>query len=96
MKFTTRNALALGLALALAPLPAAAADGASLDALQKELTRISSTSGGRLGVAVIHLESGRRLAVLGDEAFPMASTFKVQSPSNSSIASTAARSSSTA
>lgn len=77
MKFTTRNALALGLALGLAPLPTGAADGGSLDALQKELTRISSTSGGRLGVAVIHLESGRRLAVLGDEGFPMASTFKV-------------------
>jgi beta-lactamase class A len=62
---------------ALAAAPCAAAEGVPLDALTTELTRIAATSGGKLGVTAVHLESGRRVVVLGDEGFPMASTFKV-------------------
>src|SRR5207253_5771493 len=34
-------------------------------------------SGGKVGVGIIHLETGRELFVNRDEAFPMASTYKV-------------------
>jgi len=38
---------------------------------------LESLSGGRLGVAAIHLETGRTVDHRGDEPFPMASTYKV-------------------
>ena len=74
----TARLFASGLiAASLAAAPCRAAEGVPLDALTTELTRIAATSGGKLGVTAVHLESGRRVAVLGDEGFPMASTFKV-------------------
>lgn len=45
--------------------------------LHAELERIEPLAGGRLGVAAIHLESGRQVYLHGDESFPMASTYKV-------------------
>jgi beta-lactamase class A len=45
--------------------------------LEAELGRISRVAGGKVGVGIIHLESGRELYLAGDERFPMASTFKV-------------------
>lgn len=56
--------------------PAAAPD-ASLETLRAELARIAETSGGIMGLGIHHLETGRELHVNGDEAFPMASTYKV-------------------
>ncbi len=38
---------------------------------------MSAISGGKVGVGIIHIESGRELFVNGAEPFPMASTFKV-------------------
>lgn len=45
--------------------------------LVAELTRFQELSGGIIGVAAIHLESGRRFAYNSQERFPMASTYKV-------------------
>lgn len=62
-------------------LLAAAASAQTQDAgrkrLDAELARRAEDSGGKVGVAAIHLESGRTLSLNGREAFPMASTFKV-------------------
>ena len=61
------STLLLGAATALADEPA----------LERELQRLGPLSGGVLGVAAVHLESGRRAFLNGDEPFPMASTYKV-------------------
>ncbi|MCA1652398.1 MAG: serine hydrolase [Acidobacteria bacterium] len=55
---------------------APAAD-ASLESLAREVERLSEGSGGLAGMAALHLETGRRLALRGGERFPMASTFKL-------------------
>lgn len=55
---------------------ASAAD-ASQEVLRAELERVAETSGGVMGLGIHHLETGRELYVNGDEAFPMASTYKV-------------------
>jgi beta-lactamase class A len=49
----------------------------SLKRLEREVARLSKLSGGTMGVAAIHLETGRRVSLNGAEAFPMASAFKV-------------------
>lgn len=54
-----------------------AAEEVSLQALERELARVSAIAGGVVGAAAIHLESGRRASLNGGERFPMASTFKV-------------------
>jgi beta-lactamase class A len=46
-------------------------------ALERELQRLAPLSGGIMGVAAVHLESGRAAFVNADEPFPMASTYKV-------------------
>jgi beta-lactamase class A len=45
--------------------------------LEKELARLADVSGGTMGVAVVHLESGRSAFLNADDSFPMASTYKV-------------------
>jgi len=45
--------------------------------LQREVVRLSAIAGGKVGVGVIHLETGRELFVNADEPYPMASTYKV-------------------
>ncbi|MBI1850266.1 MAG: class A beta-lactamase [Planctomycetes bacterium] len=47
------------------------------DPLSREFARQESTTGGTLGVAVVHVESGRRASWRGGERFPMASVFKL-------------------
>jgi beta-lactamase class A len=47
------------------------------DGLVDELVRIEAGSGGRLGVAVLDTETGRRYGHRSAEHFPMCSTFKV-------------------
>ncbi|HSB12175.1 MAG TPA: class A beta-lactamase [Blastocatellia bacterium] len=53
------------------------AGDASLQRLEREIARLSKVSGGVVGVAAIHLETGRRVSLNSAERFPMASTFKV-------------------
>src|SRR5262245_30221736 len=55
---------------------AAVAD-VSLQRLEREIARLASPAGGIVGVSAVHVESGRRLSVKGDERFPMASVYKV-------------------
>lgn len=66
-------------ALLLLTPPSALAQGAdqNLRRLESEIVRLSAVSGGKVGVGIIHLETGRELFVNGAEPFPMASTFKV-------------------
>jgi beta-lactamase class A len=56
--------------------PQATSDPA-LQTLEREIARLSTVSGGVVGVTAIHLETGRRVSMNGTERFPMASTFKV-------------------
>jgi beta-lactamase class A len=55
----------------------AAAQKPDLASLEATFTRIASSSRGRIGAALIHLESGATLDVRGDERFPMASVVKL-------------------
>ncbi|MBD2754962.1 class A beta-lactamase [Spirosoma validum] len=45
--------------------------------LEQELLRLSSLSGGKVGVCATHLESGRTITQNPKEPFPMASSYKV-------------------
>lgn len=45
--------------------------------LERELARLVKITDGTVGVAAIHLESGRRVTLNNGERYPMASTFKV-------------------
>ena len=57
--------------------PVAAAADQGLARLQQTLASFEPVSGGRLGIAAIHLETGREVYLNRGERFPMASTFKV-------------------
>ena len=59
-----------------APLGARLAP-ADLADLQRKLEEIATVADGEIGLAVIDLQSGRRLSVHGDRPFAMASTVKV-------------------
>lgn len=72
----TRGLVVLSACLVPAFAGAQATDP-NLGRLRSEIVRLSSISGGSVGVGIIHLESGRELFVNGAEPFPMASTFKV-------------------
>lgn len=69
-------------ALATAPAPASdrleiVGDDPGLKHLGGEIERLAESSLGTVGVAAIHLESGRGVLLNGEERFPMASTYKV-------------------
>jgi beta-lactamase class A len=49
----------------------------SSDSLEMQLISLAEASRGRIGVAAMDLATGRQVAVLGDQPFPMASTSKV-------------------
>src|SRR5687767_8773119 len=78
-------AVVLGLTLAAPPSMSAqgqpAARAASTDPrlarLEAELKRLAAIAGGKVGVAAVHLETGREVILNRGEPFPMASTFKV-------------------
>jgi beta-lactamase class A len=77
--FPVASALAILLALATA-VPAAAQDQPSLSALQrleKQIRDVIEREEGEVGISLLHVETGRELAVHGDTMFPMASAFKV-------------------
>jgi beta-lactamase class A len=61
---------------AATPDPVAAVDEATAAAVRL-LEEAQAASGGTMGVEAVHLSTGRRLALNGDERFPMASTFKL-------------------
>lgn len=54
-----------------------AAPVAAQDKLHREMARIEPISGGTLGLAAMHLESGRTFFHNADDQFPLASTYKV-------------------
>ena len=59
-------------------IPAAAQSrDPGLPRLEAELGRLSQIARGKVGVGILHLETGRELYLNPDEPFPMASTFKV-------------------
>jgi hypothetical protein len=81
-----RTIISLALALTLSTTAAAqtpavttsqTASDPALQRLEREIARLSTASGGVVGVTAIHLETGRRVSMNGTERFPMASTFKV-------------------
>ena len=74
-----RRALLLSALASMAHVAPAAAQAGDpgLARLETELTRLSSIAGGKVGVGIHHLETGRQLYLNADEPFPMASTFKV-------------------
>lgn len=45
--------------------------------LLEALERIAGHSGGRVGVFAVHIESGQRVSLHGDERFPMGSVYKL-------------------
>ncbi|MGH7482917.1 MAG: class A beta-lactamase [Longimicrobiales bacterium] len=51
--------------------------GAGLERLEREIGRLAEISGGVVGVAAVHLETGRAVYHNRGERFPMASTYKV-------------------
>jgi beta-lactamase class A len=71
MTMNKRPVLVILLAL-LSPLSQAAEP-----LLEREFARFEAMSGGTMGIAALHLESGRSAWLNADEAFPMASTYKV-------------------
>jgi beta-lactamase class A len=50
---------------------------AALGRLEREIARLSATSGGVTGATAIHIETDRRVSLNGGERFPMASSYKV-------------------
>jgi beta-lactamase class A len=55
----------------------AAASGPDLSRLEATFDRVIRTSGGEVGVALVHVETGARLSIHGDQRFPMASVYKL-------------------
>jgi len=73
-----RLAIVLGLILAAGFLTAQeSASAPRIGRLKHQIERIVHNQDGVVGVAVKHIETGQGLSLNGEEAFPMASTFKV-------------------
>jgi len=82
MKATPSLTLAVSLVAICAPeLAAQSGPSAELcmvpDSIGTKLERIARRVGGNVGMSAIHLESGARVSVNGDERFPMASVSKI-------------------
>jgi beta-lactamase class A len=76
MKWLSGSALIM--ALAAGSIVAIAAErGASPDGLAAKLATLAERAGGRVGVSVIHVESGQETAVGGTIGLPMYSVFKL-------------------
>lgn len=82
-RFARHAGVALGLSLGVAVSPAHAqtpranSGDPGLSRLETEIAHLATIAGGKVGVAAIHLETGREVVVNRGEPFPMASTFKV-------------------
>ncbi|MBI4539105.1 MAG: class A beta-lactamase [Gemmatimonadetes bacterium] len=57
--------------------PSSSRSDPGISRLQREIGRLSGIAEGKLGVAAIHLETGREVYLNGGERFPMASSYKV-------------------
>jgi len=77
LRFLQAAIIALAFLPVITPSAFAQAADPNLRRLESEIGRLSAVSGGKVGVGIIHLESGRELFVNGAEPFPMASTVKV-------------------
>lgn len=51
--------------------------GVAPSPLERSIQRLAEISGGTVGVAALHLETGQRVAMNGDLKFPMASVYKL-------------------
>lgn len=71
------TSLALAALFAAMPVALAAQTGGGLAQLERELARIEPASGGVVGLAATHLESGRSVFLNADQQYPMASTYKL-------------------
>src|SRR5215211_3543682 len=69
--------MALSLVVVLGMASSAAAQKPDLSALDATFKRIAGSARGRVGVALLHLESGATAEIRGDERFPMASVVKL-------------------
>lgn len=49
----------------------------ALQRLEREIARLGKASGGITGATAIHIETGRRVALNGNDRFPLASSYKV-------------------
>ena len=67
----------VSVALVIGTAGSAAAQKPDLSPLEATFNRITRSARGRVGVALIHLESGATAEVRGDERFPMASVVKL-------------------
>jgi beta-lactamase class A len=56
---------------------AVSAPTTQLEVLKQEIERLAEGAGGIVGIAATHVESGDRVALNGNQRFPMASTYKV-------------------
>jgi len=57
--------------------PVAVAAPSTLQRLEQEIARLTTLSGGKLGVYAQHIERGRKVTQLPLENFPMASSYKI-------------------
>jgi beta-lactamase class A len=64
-------------AFATASALTTAAAAQSTARLEQEISRIEPFSGGQLGVAAVHLETGKSFFYKADDLYPLASTYKV-------------------
>jgi beta-lactamase class A len=69
--------LAFWLLVVAVPGAAAQARDPGLARLEQEIARLAPLAGGTVGVAAVHLESGREVYFNRGERFPMASAYKV-------------------
>ena len=69
--------LALLLATPAAAQSVAAPSDPGLPQLERQIAELAKVSGGKVGVAIVHLESGRAVHLNRGVGFPMASTVKV-------------------
>jgi beta-lactamase class A len=67
-----RAALVLGVVLTGWVQGSAAAE----TAVEREIARLAESAAGKVGVAAVHVETGRRVSFNGGERFPMASSYK--------------------
>lgn len=72
-----RRTLLAALAAAPAALPVLSRAAPLADSLSLRINALEKRGGGRLGVAVLDTQDGRRFAARGDERFLMCSTFKM-------------------
>lgn len=71
-----RKAVAASILLLISAGPVAA-QGPDLSTLETTLNRIVKAARGTIGLALIHLQSGRLIVIRGNERFPMASVVKL-------------------